>query len=67
MVSPLPTIPELYEKEDSDLIPTDWTFKNNGVAKRFDDHVREPLPWYALATHGVAPLASAYLPQAGLA
>ena len=67
MVSPLPPIPELYEKEDSDWIPTDWTFKNNGVAKRFDDHVRETLPWYDLATHGVAHLASAYLPQDGLA
>jgi tRNA (cmo5U34)-methyltransferase len=34
-------------------IPDDWTFRNAGVVSRFDDHVRETLPWYDLATHGV--------------
>lgn len=52
---------------EQEWIPGDWTFKNDGVAKRFDDHVRGTLPWYDLATHGVAHLAAAYLPQDGLA
>lgn len=47
-------------------IPDDWTFKSDDVADRFDNHVRETLPWYDLATHGVAHLVRAYLPNNGL-
>lgn len=46
-------------------IPDDWTFKSRNVANRFDNHVRETLPWYDLATHGVAHLVRAYLPSEG--
>lgn len=46
-------------------IPNNWTFKNEDVAKRFDSHVRETLPWYDLATHGTAHLVKAYLPENG--
>ncbi len=46
-------------------IPNHWTFADNEVARRFDEHVRETLPWYDLATHGVAHLARAYLPDNG--
>lgn len=47
-------------------IPDDWTFRDDGVADRFDAHVRETLPWYDLATHGAAHLARSYLPPSGL-
>ena len=47
-------------------IPDDWTFKSDDVASRFDKHVRDTLPWYDLATHGVAHLIRAYLPNNGL-
>jgi tRNA (cmo5U34)-methyltransferase len=50
----------------AEWIPTNWTFKNKGVAERFDDHVRETLPWYDLATHGAAHLIRAYTPDNGL-
>jgi malate dehydrogenase (oxaloacetate-decarboxylating)(NADP+) len=38
-------------------IPTDWTFRNADVAKGFDRHVREQLPWYGIATGAVAHIA----------
>lgn len=47
-------------------IPGEWTFKDEAVADRFDQHVRETLPWYDLATHGVAHLVRAYVPDGGL-
>lgn len=47
-------------------IPSDWTFKNTEVAKEFDSHVRESLPWYDLVSGAVAFVARHYLPQSGL-
>ena len=47
-------------------IPTDWTFKNKGVAKEFDTHVRESLPWYDLVSGAVAHTVRHYLPENGL-
>lgn len=47
-------------------IPSDWTFKNVGVADAFDNHVREQLPWYDLATGAVAHIARHYIPEGGL-
>ena len=47
-------------------IPNNWTFENEEVAKRFDSHVRETLPWYDLATHGTAHLIKAYVPEKGV-
>lgn len=44
----------------------DWTFKNRNVADNFDQHVREQLPWYDLATGIVAHVGRHYLPQRGL-
>jgi len=45
---------------DCMIVPESWTFKNESVAKHFDDHVREQLPWYDSATHLVAHLVTAY-------
>jgi tRNA (cmo5U34)-methyltransferase len=45
------------------IVPADWTFKNANVAKNFDQHVREQLPWYELATGIVSHIGRAYLPQ----
>lgn len=47
-------------------IPRDWTFRNTAVATGFDRHVREQLPWYDLASGGVAHLIRHYLPEGGL-
>lgn len=50
---------------DRTWIPEQWTFHNENVAERFDDHVRESLPWYDLATLGIAHFVRAYLPDGG--
>jgi tRNA (cmo5U34)-methyltransferase len=42
-----------------------WTFENSEIARSFDDHVREQLPWYDLATGLVAHLIRHYVPQNG--
>lgn len=47
-------------------IPKVWTFKNSEVAQNFDDHVREQLPWYTLATDSVAHIVRHYLPRGGV-
>jgi tRNA (cmo5U34)-methyltransferase len=47
-------------------IPTNWTFKNASVANGFDDHVREQLPWYELATDCVTHIVRHYLPDGGM-
>lgn len=47
-------------------IPYDWTFENSDVARGFDQHVREQLPWYDLATGAVAHIIRHYLPQDGI-
>lgn len=47
-------------------IPSDWTFKNKEVADGFNNHVREQLPWYDMATNMVAHIARAYLPNNGV-
>jgi len=47
-------------------IPEQWTFKSDDVAKGFDDHVREQLPWYDMATRIVGHVARHYIPECGL-
>ena len=32
---------------------TSWTFESKEVAKNFDKHVREQLPWYDMLTDAV--------------
>lgn len=49
-----------------DAIPSNWTFENSQVAKGFQRHVRETLPWYDLATGVVAHLARHYIPDGGV-
>ena len=51
---------------DNLKIPTDWTFKNANVAKHFDDHVREQLPFYDMATQAVEHIGRHYIPRNGL-
>jgi len=43
-----------------------WTFNNSDIAKGFDTHVREQLPWYDLSTGVVAHVIRHYLPENGL-
>ena len=47
-------------------IPGNWSFNRADVARSFDAHVREQLPWYDLATCAVAHIARHYVPQNGL-
>lgn len=42
-------------------IPEQWTFQNASVAAGFDQHVREQLPWYDLATQLVAVIGRHYI------
>lgn len=48
-------------------IPESWTFKKDDVAKDFDQHVREQLPWYDVVTELVTIVAKHYLPEGALA
>ena len=47
-------------------IPASWTFETSDVARGFDNHVREQLPWYDLATAAIAHIARHYIPKGGL-
>jgi|TARA_R100000458_G_C8250663_1_gene227682 tRNA (cmo5U34)-methyltransferase len=47
-------------------IPSNWTFETSSVAKGFDRHVREQLPWYELATNAITHVARHYIPENGL-
>lgn len=47
-------------------IPREWTFRSDSVAKAFDSHVREQLPWYDLATGIVAHVGRSFLPMKGV-
>jgi len=46
-------------------VPREWSW-SAAVAKHFDSHVRESLPWYDLATGAVAHIARAYVPREGV-
>ena len=47
-------------------IPQEWTFRDKGIAAGFDQHVREQLPWYELATGAVAHVARHYIGERGV-
>jgi len=47
-------------------IEKNWTFKSQEVADHFDNHVREQLPWYDLASESVVHFVRHYLPHNGL-
>jgi len=47
-------------------VPDHWTFRSETVARHFDRHVRESLPWYDLATNAVAHFARHYIPRGGV-
>lgn len=42
-----------------------WTFETPEIAKSFDSHVREQLPWYDMVTESVGYIIRNYLPQDG--
>ncbi len=46
-------------------IPKHWTFRSRAVAKHFDQHVRDSLPFYDLATQAVAHFGRHYIPRGG--
>lgn len=48
-------------------IPKSWTFKQEEVAKSFDNHVREQLPWYEILSNLISLVAKHYLPDGGRA
>lgn len=53
-------------RTDAFEIPSNWTFERADIAKGFDRHVREQLPWYGLATNALAHIARHYVPRGGL-
>jgi hypothetical protein len=54
------------KSSDNLVVPADWTFKNANVAQNFDQHVREQLPWYELATAIATHFGRHYMPENGL-
>ena len=48
------------------VIPDNWTFRSPDVAQHFNQHVREQLPWYDLATLAVAHFGRHYIPTGGI-
>lgn len=40
-----------------------WTFESTEIAKNFDNHVREQLPWYDMITEAVIYIARNYLTE----
>lgn len=42
-------------------VPSNWTFKSDEIASNFDQHVREQLPWYDLATRAVVTISRHYI------
>jgi tRNA (cmo5U34)-methyltransferase len=46
--------------------PGEWTFEDPAIAKAFDRHVREQLPWYDIATGIVTAAGRAFIPEGGL-
>lgn len=46
-------------------VPEEWTFKTPEIARAFDSHVREQLPWYDMATGAVAHIARCFIPHEG--
>ena len=47
-------------------IPENWTFKDRDVATAFDQHVREQLPWYDIATQAIVQIGRHYIPEGGV-
>lgn len=48
------------------VAPSEWTFKTPSIAKAFDSHVREQLPWYEIATGAVVHVVRCFLPDGGV-
>lgn len=46
-------------------VPANWTFESAEIVDHFDEHVRETLPWYDLATNGVVHIARHYVTEGG--
>lgn len=47
-------------------IPAEWTFRDTRIAKGFDRHVRQQLPWYGMTTGIVSHVARHYITQGAL-
>ena len=47
-------------------VPKEWTFRSDEVASEFDQHVREQLPWYDIATGAIATIARHYIHQGSM-
>ncbi len=56
----------MKKKPAKDWIPAHWTFESSAVAKRFDAHVREQLPWYDHLLGCIEHFGAHYIPMNGL-
>ena len=50
----------------ADETPEAWTFESAEVAAKFDDHVREQLPWYEALSRFTAEVAVSFIPRNGV-
>jgi len=44
----------------------DWTFKSADIVKKFDNHVREQLPFYDMVSDSICHIVKHYLPHDGI-
>lgn len=56
----------MKKKRQDDWIPAQWTFESSAVAKRFDAHVREQLPWYDHLLGCIEHFGAHYIPRGGM-
>ena len=47
-------------------IPQNWTFERQDIAKEFNRHVREQLPWYDLVSDAIIHFVRHYAPTGGV-
>lgn len=58
--------PETCDTLTESEMPVAWTFEDEGVADKFDGHVREQLPWYDPLSRFVADIAVSFVPRGGI-
>lgn len=56
----------MKKRIDNSWIPERWTFKSPAVARRFNAHVREQLPWYDQLLGCIAHFGAHYIPRDGV-
>lgn len=53
------------DKKNAEILTGHWTFNDNDLARSFNAHIRNHLPWYDMTTKLVADLVAAFVPYSG--